>query len=357
MANLLSGFSPVARTVIVTAAIAVILVVMRAAASVIAPVLLAAFIAIVATPTLKWMRRLRAPKWLALGVIVFVLLEAGSLFALMLTGNLESFRDGLPGYQERLILLNYELGNWLEGLGVANAGDALQEILDPAVAARVVRVALASVSGLFGLGLLVLLAVTFMLLEASSISVKLKTAFGLTADAELRLQRMVSSINRYMVIKTLASAATALLIWAWLRLLGIDFAVLWGLLAFLLNFIPFVGALLMAIPAVLLALVQTDLQTTLLVALGYLLTNTVIGSILEPRVMGRGLGISTLAVFLSLLVWGWVFGTVGVFLAVPLTIALIIALEASPQTRPFAILLGPEVVLMENPQQDEPDHS
>jgi predicted PurR-regulated permease PerM len=108
----------------------------------------------------------------------------------------------------------------------------------------------------------------------------------------------------------------------------------------------------MTIPAVLLALVQTDLQTASLVALGYLVVNTVIGSVLEPRIMGRGLGISTLVVFLSLLVWGWVLGTVGVFLAVPLTMALIIALEASPQTRPFAILLGPEVTQTPEPEKD-----
>ena len=154
---------------------------------------------------------------------------------------------------------------------------------------------------------------------------------------------MLSSINRYMVIKTLASLVTAGLIWVWLWYLGLDFAVLWALLAFLLNFVPFVGSLLMAAPAILLALVQTDIQTTLMVALGYLVVNTAIGSILEPRFMGKGLGISTLAVFLSLLFWGFVFGTVGVFLSVPLTMVLIIALDASPLTRPIAILLGPDI--------------
>ncbi|MEE4603913.1 MAG: AI-2E family transporter [Desulfobacteraceae bacterium] len=154
-----------------------------------------------------------------------------------------------------------------------------------------------------------------------------------------------------MVIKSLASLATALCIWVWLWILGIDFAVLWAILAFLLNFIPFVGAILMTIPAVLLALVQIDLLTMLLVALGYFVANTVIGSILEPRIMGRGLGISTLAVFLSLLFWGWVLGTVGVFLAVPLTMALIVALESSPQTRPIAILLGPEVIQKPEPEE------
>jgi len=104
-------------------------------------------------------------------------------------------------------------------------------------------------------------------------------------------------------------------------------------------------------------LVQTDLGTTLLVALGYLVVNTGIGSILEPKIMGRGLGISTLAVFLSLLFWSWVLGTVGAFLSVPLTMALMIAFEASPQTRPIAILLGPEVAPKPDPEESQLESS
>jgi predicted PurR-regulated permease PerM len=107
--------------VIVTAAIAIVLSFLQAAASIIAPVLLAAFIAIVATPPLRWLRRRRVPKWLALAIIVFVLLEAGSMLALVFTGELEGFRDGLPGYQERLILLSDQFGGWLEGVGVTGA--------------------------------------------------------------------------------------------------------------------------------------------------------------------------------------------------------------------------------------------
>jgi predicted PurR-regulated permease PerM len=350
--NVITGFSPIARAVIVTAAIAIAVTFLQAAAPIIAPILLAAFIAIVVTPPLRWMQRKRVPRWLALGVIVFVLLDAGSIFALLFTGELEGFRDGLPGYQERLTLLSNQFGGWLEDAGVANAREAVKDIFDPAVAASLVRMALTNVSNIFATGLLVLLAVIFMLIEAPGLSAKLRTAFHLTEEAEVRRRRVLSAISQYMVIKSLTSLATALCIWLWLWILGIDFAFLWGLLAFLLNFVPFIGALLMTIPAVLLALVQTDLQTTLLVALGYLVVNTVIGSILEPRIMGRGLGISTLAVFLSLLFWGWVLGTVGVFLSVPLTIALIIALDASPQTRPFAILLGPEVTQKPEPEEE-----
>ena len=345
--------SPISRAVIVAAAIAIMVFFVQAAASIIGPMLLAAFIAIIATPPLRWLRRKRVPKWLALAVIILALFEVGSLLVLVFTGQLEGFRDGLPNYQSRLVLLSDQIGSWLEGLGVDNAREALKEIYDPALAIGLVRAALSNVRDTFGTGLLVLLAVIFMLLEAPGLSAKLKTAFNLTDEGEARIQRVSSAINHYMVIKSIASIATALCIWACLRIFGIDFAVLWTILAFLLNFIPFVGSLLMTVPAVLMALVQTDLPTSLLVALGYFATNTVIGSILEPRVMGRGLGISTLAVFLSLLLWGWVLGTVGVFLAVPITMVLMITLDASPQTRPIAVLLGSKVTEKPEPKEEK----
>ncbi len=346
--SLLAGFSPPARALIAAAALAIVLLFLQAAEAVVAPILLAVFITVVAAPPLRWMQRKGVPKWGALGLVAFVLLDLGSLFALVATGTLEGFRDTLPSYQQRLTLLNEQLGLWLEEIGLANSKQAVPDIFDPAVVAALLRLALSNVGAVFATGLVVLLAVVFMLLEAPNLWLKLRTAFDLSEEAEARLRRLLEALNRYMQIKTGTSLATALLLFAWLTFLGIDGAVLWAILAFLLNFIPYVGAVLMAVPAVLMALVQTDLQTTLFVALGYLVVNTLIGSVLEPRIMGRGLGISPLAVFLSLLLWSWVLGTVGAFLSVPLTMALLIALEASPQTRPIAVLLGPEVTAPAN---------
>ena len=341
--SLLAGFSPPARALIVAAAVAILLLFLQAADSVVAPVLLAVFIAVVAAPPLRWMQRKGVPKWGALALVAFVLLDIGSLFALIATGALEGFRDTLPNYQERLTLLNEQLGLWLEGVGIANSTEAVPDFFDPALVGALVRLALSNMGAIFATGLLVLLAVVFMLLEAPGLWPKLQMAFGLGEESEARLRRLLDALSRYMLIKTGTSVATALFVWLWLWFFGIDFAVLWAILAFLLNFVPFVGAVLMAVPAVLMALVQADLQTALLVALGYLIANTLIGTVLEPRIMGRGLGISALAVLLSLLLWSWVLGTVGAFLSVPLTMALMIALEASPQTRPIAILLGPDV--------------
>ena len=132
-----------------------------------------------------------------------------------------------------------------------------------------------------------------------------------------------------------------MLVTLWLWLLGVDHAQLWGVMAFLLNFVPNIGSIIAAVPAVLLALVQLGMGTALFVAAGYLVVNIVIGSVLEPRFMGRGLGLSTLVVFLSLVFWGWVLGPVGMLLSVPLTITVKLALDSSKDTRWLGILLGP----------------
>lgn len=170
---------------------------------------------------------------------------------------------------------------------------------------------------------------------------------GLRApDSSLaRLRSVLDNINRYMVLKTLMSLLTGGLIWGWLWYLGLDFAPLWALVAFLFNYVPTIGSIIAAIPAVLLALVQLDVQSALWIAFGYLVVNAVVGAMIEPRFMGQGLGLSTLVVFVSLVFWGWVLGPVGMFLSVPLTMVLKIALDANPQTRPIAIMLGPPCTL------------
>jgi predicted PurR-regulated permease PerM len=342
-------FSAPARALLVAGAFALVVTVLQSAATILVPLLLAVFIAIVVTPMLRWMYRRGVPKWGALMVIAFILIDVGSLLALVTTGGVEGFRDSLPTYQERFITLSHQFGDWLEGVGVGGSREAMPDLLDPNLLAHGVRLFLSNASGIFALGFLVLLATLFILLEAPTFPAKLRAAFHWTEAGDARLKRLLDTINRYMQIKTLTSLGTAFSVWLLLWFFGIDFAILWAVLAFFLNFVPVLGNILMMIPPVFLALVQTDLQTTLFVAIGYLVINTAIGNVLEPRIMGKGLGVSTLAIFISLLFWGWLFGTVGMFLAVPLTAAAVIALDAHPQTRPLAILLGPAIVEQETP--------
>ncbi|MDP7389373.1 MAG: AI-2E family transporter, partial [Pseudomonadales bacterium] len=126
-----------------------------------------------------------------------------------------------------------------------------------------------------------------------------------------------------------------------LWVLGVDFPLLWGLLAMLLNFIPTIGSIIAAVPPGMLAIVQAGPGTAVAVAFGFIMINMVMGNVLEPRFMGRGLGLSTLVVFLSLVLWGWLLGPIGMLLSVPLTMTAKIALEANPQTSWIAYLLGP----------------
>ena len=136
---------------------------------------------------------------------------------------------------------------------------------------------------------------------------------------------------------------TGVLVSVWLTILNVEFALLWGSIAFFLNFVPIIGSLIAAIPVVVLALLDVGLASASLIAAGYLVINVIVGNLLEPRFMGRGLNLSTLVVFLSLVFWGWVFGPVGMFLSVPLTMLVKIAFEYSPQSRWLAVLLSADV--------------
>lgn len=335
-----AGFSPLARVLIVAAAVCIIAAFMRWSAPILAPILLALFITIIATPPLQWMRRKGLPKYLAVLIILLVLLDVGSLIALTTTGALEALQLGLPRYQERLMLLTDELGGWLETMGIDKSREALRDLISPAAASRFIYTALTNASGVVANGLLVLLIVAFMLAEAHAIPQRLRSAFPGTDGLDERLQKLLKAINRYMMIKLVMSVATAVCIWLWLWMIGVDYAATLAIVAFLFNFIPVVGNILMTVPAVLVALVQGDISTALMVVLGYTIVNIAIGNVIEPRLTGRELGISSVLILVSLLFWGWVLGPVGLFLSVPLTMAVMEVLHASTSTRPIAILLG-----------------
>jgi predicted PurR-regulated permease PerM len=154
--------------------------------------------------------------------------------------------------------------------------------------------------------------------------------------------RFVDDMKRYMIIKTGISLAAGILIGIWLSVLGVDSPVLWGFLAFLLHYVPNVGFIIASIPAVILTLVQLGLGRAALVAAGYLVVGFTLGNAVEPRLMGRRLGLSTLVVFLSLIFWGSLLGLIGVVLCIPFTMTLKFACEINESTRWVAVLLGRE---------------
>lgn len=336
-----SAFSPAARFLLICAAFVVVVAGMKAASTLVTPFLLAVFIAVLAAEPLTYLRRRGLPNWAAMLVTIGLVSGIGLVIVALVTSSVNEFNANLSGYQARLKGISDDLALWLDGVGVQVSRSTLNSLVDPA---RVLGIAGDLVRGLGGVltnALMILLTVVFILLEARGMPDKLRQALHAPESSLARLRQVVFTIVRYMAIKASTSLATGLMIWVWLGFLRVDFAVLWALLAFLLNFVPTIGSIIAAVPAVLLALIQLDLHTALLVAAGYLFVNTLIGNIVEPKVMGRGLGLSTLVVFMSLVFWGFVLGTAGMFLSVPLTMAIKIALGGHPATRPIAILLGP----------------
>jgi predicted PurR-regulated permease PerM len=178
-----------------------------------------------------------------------------------------------------------------------------------------------------------------MLLESNNFTKKIEFASARNGIIN-HIDSISTKIKEYMVLKAIISLCTGFIIWIALTLIGTDYAFLWGVLAFMLNFIPNIGSIIAAVPAVLVTLVQLGAFSSLVVAILYVVVNIVMGSIIEPKVMGKGLGLSTLVVFLSLLFWGWLLGMVGMLLSIPLTIMAKIVLDADENTRWIAVMLG-----------------
>jgi len=179
----------------------------------------------------------------------------------------------------------------------------------------------------------------FILSEAAGFPAKLQAAFGHRESSD-RFANIKREVQHYLGIKTLISLTTGSIVAAATAIIGVDYPLLWGMLAFLLNFIPTFGSILAAIPPVMLATVQLGAGHALAVALVFVSVNVGLGNFVEPYFMGRRLGLSTLVVFLSLVFWGWVWGPVGMLLSVPLTMIVKIMLENTEDLAWVAVLLG-----------------
>ena len=331
---------PGARVLLSAACVVVLVAGLRAAAELLRPFVLALFLGIISMPLLSWLCRRGVPKVLAVFVTVMAVILVVSGIGAMVGGSLNSLAEQLPKYQVRLGEMLAAAQAQVDRLGLGTEPLKLTDVVDAGAVVEVARTAVTSVANLLSKGLLVLLALIFVLFEATGLKDKLRLAFG--ADLETKgLARAMGEIQSYLAIKTAVSLTTGLLIWAWVALLGIDFAVLWGLVAFLFNYIPSLGSIFAAVPTVLLALVQKGAGVALMVALGYLLVNFILGNLLEPNLMGRRLGLSTLVVFGSLMFWGWVWGPLGMLLSVPLTMVFKILMENLDDFRWVAVLLGP----------------
>ena len=379
-----------------SAAAVVVIAGLRAAQPLVVPFLIAAFLAVICAPALHWLQKKGVPSWLAILLVALAVSMVVFFVVSIMTGSINGFISKVPNYQQNLQTRQEQLSEWVvqiqRNFGVGNkeeAADAetvedkdpdmtetpdaplsedtveegtaddeknnqgfsiselILERLDSSAVLRYLQHALLSLTGVFGNVFLVLLTVLFMLLESSGFPSKLRALSSRTENLNIleQAEKIRESIVHYVSLKTLLSLLTSVLVGVWVWYLGIDFPMLWAMLAFFLNFIPNIGSILAAVPPMLLALVQYQFNMMLITGFGYVVINVGIGNMIEPRVMGKGLGLSTLVVFLSLVFWGWVLGPVGMLFAVPLTMIVKIIMESFEETRWIAILVGtnPEV--------------
>lgn len=361
-------------TYLLSAACLVVLVAgLKAAAQILVPLMVALLVSFASMPLLFWLRRHRVPAGVAVLVTILTDVAILAVVALLVSSSINDLARELPRYQGRFEQLGDDAVIWLEERRVpvrewlqlqeveeaptarvqvvdepGSGGEPVEEppaqawwvnLFDLSSIVELTNRTLRGVAAALSNAVVVVLITTFILAEAATFRDKLRHAFGHLRWAD-RLRSVSGDLRRYLGIKTAVSIATGLLIGFWVQLLNVDFAFLWGLTAFALNYIPNIGSILAAIPTLLLALIQHGPGTALLVFLGYLVVNMAIGNVLEPLLLGRRLGLSTLVVFLSLVFWGWLWGPVGMLLSVPLTMSVKILLENTEDWRWLAVLMG-----------------
>ncbi len=337
----MNTFSPVSKFIFISACFVVMVAGMKQAEDILVPFLLSLFIAVICSPMLAWLKKRGLPTGFAILVIISMVVCLGVGIGVIVGASITSFRADLPDYQQRLSEMSASLFISLESFGLNLSMGHFRESFDPSAALSLAGSTLASFGNLMTNFLLIMLTVVFILAEEIGFSDKVRLGNPKSAEKTLMaLRRFTTSVNRYMALKTDMSMVTGIIIMIWLKIQGVEYFILWGLLAFLLNYVPTLGSILASVPAVLLSLVQLGVGDAVVTALGFLVVNFVVGNVIEPRTMGRGLDLSTLVVFLSLVFWGWVLGPVGMLLSVPLTMTIKIALESFDETRWLGIMLG-----------------
>ena len=329
--------------IISLAALVVVIFGLQAASAILVPFLIAAFLALITVRPMLWMQQRRVPAFLAALIIVSVVLLLLFIVGTIVGRSIAEFTAALPGYQQRLDsiiddVIVFAVGN----LGFDESIKSIGDMVDPGFAMGLVATLLNGLRDVLTNVFLIIFTTVFILLEASGVGTKIEAAFGRTATSMERPREFLVNLGRYLGIKTVVSFMTGFCAWLLATVIGLDFPLLWGMLAFLLNYIPTIGSIIAAVPAILLALVQIGPGAALGTLTGFAAINIAFGNLIEPRLMGYGVGISPLVVFVGLVFWGFIFGPVGMLLSVPLTMTLKLALESDDRTRWIAIFLGSE---------------
>ncbi len=332
------------RMLLLAASTVIVIAGLRAAGAILIPFLFAIFLALIGLPIVGWLCSRGVRLWLA--VLVTVLLECGALSILgyLISTTFNDFARAAPGYLEALVEKLRGTLSGLEERGIDLSAWISADRLDTGsmmdLAGSILGGTVKGVATFISYVGVVFVILIMAMFEVVALPEKLKqTSGGRLASENVRV--VMADIQKYLGVKTLVSGATGLVVWLLVWLLDLPVPMFWAVLAFLLNYIPAIGSILAAIPAVLVAIVQQGWWVALLAAAGYLAVNFLIGNLIEPALMGRKFGLSTLVVFMAMVFWGWIWGPIGMILSVPLTMIMKLLLERSQELRWLAALMGP----------------
>ena len=326
-----------ARFFIIAASIVVIVAGMKAMSNLILIVLMSLFITAISLSPFLWLKKKKVPEVLSLIIVILLIFGILYTFSILLAASVSGFNEKLPFYEERFGILWVSVHQWFIEVGLIEQNGNLMNLVKSTNLMKSSGGAVAGLGKLLSDPFLVLFVYIFMMLEVSIFGKKMKL---ISPGALGGMQIIITNIKRYFSIKFLTSFFTGLFIYIGLLFIGVDFPLLWGLIAFILNFIPSIGSIFAAIPAVLLAFLQLDPFSGLMTGVLYLIVNMLIGSIIEPPLMGRNLGLSPLIVFLSLLIWGYILGPVGMLISAPLTMIIKIIFDNRKQTSSVGVIIG-----------------
>lgn len=322
------------------AMLVIILAGVRAASDILVPLLLAAFFAIVLNPLVTILMRRGFRRGLAIGLVITVIFCGILLLGAIIASSMSEFSDLYPQLRATMEQKMTVLQHLAAGFHLNISTDALVQRFDPNTMVNLASAALSGFSGAMTNTVLLVLTVVFMLFEVHHLPYKMRNALVNPKIRIAGLHKALKGVTHYLALKTLVSLITGIAVWLSLYLLDVKFALLWGVVAFILNYIPNIGPIIAGIPPFLQALLLNSLFDAAMVAALFTAIHMVFGNMLEPRLMGRGLGLSTLVVFLSLVFWGWLLGPVGMLLSVPLTSITKILMETTPGGSRLAIMLG-----------------
>src|ERR687898_2386010 len=326
------------RVILLLAATVVVLVGIRLGAPILNPIFFAVVLTLLFSPVYSWLKRrgLPAPLALLIMLVLLTVLFMGLFF--ILGASIARFSERVGFYTTQLNGQVESLDALIERLGLANVD--VHDVVKPSALADVIGIILSGIAGFLSDLFLILMIMLFLLGEGPAMMNRLRAGVGADNPQVARLTTVGRSVVRQFGLRAIVNLVTGAGVTVLLFVLGVDFPLLWGILTFFLSFVPYIGLVLAVAPAVVLALAEFGLERALLVIAGVVVINVLAENVLSPMMMGRGLNLSPTVVFLSFIIWAWLLGGPGAFLALPITLFVAVMFDTFPETRWLASIIG-----------------